>query len=86
MQVVKMQIQRKVSFFHLDRIFNDPFPHLRDPTSFFHPINWFRVNKSANWVINSPPFDGQTNMSAFVDKKVGLIICLEAYVVYNVNL
>ena len=30
--------------------------------------------------------DRQILKSAFVDKKVGLIICLEAYVVYNVNL
>ena len=35
MPVVKMQIQIKVSFFDLDRIFNDGFRHLRDPTSFF---------------------------------------------------
>ena len=34
MQVVKMQIQIKLSFFDLDRIFNDGFTHLRDPTSF----------------------------------------------------
>ena len=34
--MVKMQIQIKVSFFDLDdRIFNDGFTHLRDPTSFF---------------------------------------------------
>ena len=36
---VKMQIQIKVSFFDLDdRIFNDGFAHLRDPTSFFKTI------------------------------------------------
>ena len=35
MQVVKMQIQMKVSFFDHDRIFNDGFTHQRDPTSFF---------------------------------------------------
>ena len=36
---VKMQIQIKVSFFDLDRIFNDSFTHLRDPTSFFQSIH-----------------------------------------------
>ena len=47
--MVKMQIQIKVSFFDLDdRIFNDGFTHLRDPTFFFKTINWFRVIKSAN--------------------------------------
>ena len=35
MQLIKMQIQMKVSFLDLDRIFNDGFTHLRDPTSFF---------------------------------------------------
>ena len=35
MQLAKMQILMKVSFFDLDRIFNDGFTHLRDPTSFF---------------------------------------------------
>ena len=39
MQGVKMQIQIEVNFFHLDRIFYDPFPHVRDPTSFFDSIN-----------------------------------------------
>ena len=48
MQVVKMQIQIRVTFFDLDRIFNDGFPHLRDPTSFFKAINRFRVNKPPN--------------------------------------
>ena len=36
---VKMQIQIKVSYFDLDRIFNDSFTHLRDPTSFFQSIH-----------------------------------------------
>ena len=36
---VKMQIQIKVSFFDLDRIFNDSFTHLRDPTSIFQSIH-----------------------------------------------
>ena len=36
---VKMQIQIKVSFFDPDRIFNDSFIHLRDPTSFFQSIH-----------------------------------------------
>ena len=39
MQVVKMQIQIRVSFFDLDRIFNDGFTNLRDPKSFFKAIN-----------------------------------------------
>ena len=33
MQVVQMQIQIKLSFFDLDRIFNDGFTHLGDPIS-----------------------------------------------------
>ena len=35
----KMQIQIKLSFFDLDRIFNDGFTHLRAPTSFFQSIH-----------------------------------------------
>lgn len=82
MQAVKMQIQIEVSFFHLDRIFNDPFTHVRDPTSFFLLYQLILREQVCLLGYQYPPFDEQTNMSAFVDEKVGLIICLEAYVVY----